>query len=59
MTLDKTYFGTGLDCLYVRDAASGLRRRALLKDVEDMAGLADKLPNVDFVMSMGLPADVD
>jgi len=24
-----------------------------------MAGLADKLPNVDFVMSMGLPADVD
>ena len=55
----RTYFGTGSDCLYVRDRADGQRRRVRLADVETMAHLADKLPNIDFVMSMGLPGDVD
>jgi trimethylamine--corrinoid protein Co-methyltransferase len=54
-----TYFGTGSDCLYVRDRASGERRRVKLADVETMAHLADRLPNLEFVMSMGLPDDVD
>jgi trimethylamine--corrinoid protein Co-methyltransferase len=54
-----TYFGTGSDCLFIRDRKSEERRRVLLKDVETMATLADKLPNLDFVMSMGLPGDVD
>jgi trimethylamine--corrinoid protein Co-methyltransferase len=54
-----TYFGTGPDCLYVRDPITGLRRRALLGDVERMAALAQRLPSIDFVMSMSLPADVD
>ena len=54
-----TYFGTGSDCLYVCDRASGERRRVKLADVESMAHVADSLPNLEFVMSMGLPDDVD
>ena len=53
-----TYFGTGSDCLYVRDPESGLRRRALVADIHGMAALSELLPNIDFVMSMGLPEDV-
>jgi len=54
----ETYFGTGSDCLYVRDPDSGERRRATLADVEGMASMCERLPNIDFVMSMGLPTDV-
>ncbi len=53
-----TYFGTGSDCVWVRDPDTGERRRALLCDVEGMASMCERLPNIDFVMSMGLPADV-
>jgi trimethylamine--corrinoid protein Co-methyltransferase len=55
----RTYFGTGSDCLFTRDRVDGERRRVKLADVQTMAHLADKLPNMDFVMSMGLPGDVD
>ncbi|HUK76662.1 MAG TPA: trimethylamine methyltransferase family protein [Thermoleophilia bacterium] len=54
----ETWFGTGPDCLYVDDPADG-RRRARLADVERFARLAEQLPNIDFVMSMGLPEDAD
>lgn len=53
-----TYYGTGSDTLYVRDFESGKRRRARLADVETFAALCERLPNIDFVMSMGLPEDV-
>ena len=53
-----TYFGTGSDCLYVRDPDTGLRRRAVIEDVEALSQISEKLPNVDFVMSMGFPADL-
>ena len=53
----RTYFGTGPDCLYVHDVASGARRRAVLDDVRASAALCDKLEQVDFVMTMALPAD--
>ena len=52
-----TYFGTGSDCLYYRDPADGARRRVRCADVEEMAALCEKLSNIDFVMSMGLPED--
>jgi trimethylamine---corrinoid protein Co-methyltransferase len=52
------FFGTGSDCLYHRDVRTGERRRVRLADVESMAALCEKLPQVDFVMSMGLPEDV-
>lgn len=54
----RSYFGTGSDCVYVTDPDTGERRRSTTADVEGMAALAEKLPNLDFVMSMGLPGDV-
>jgi len=53
----EVYYGTGSDVLYVRDPASGARRRVRRADVEGMAALCEVLPNIDFVMSMGLPED--
>ena len=55
----ETFFGTGPDCLYLRDPESGERRLAVLSDVEEMARFADTLPQIDFVMSIVLPSDVD
>lgn len=54
----ETYHGTGSDCLYYKDAVSGERRRARLGDIEEMAALCEPLPEIDFVMSMGLPEEV-
>jgi trimethylamine---corrinoid protein Co-methyltransferase len=58
LTDGPSYFGTGPDCLYVTDHATGERRRARLDDVRRGAAVAEVLPNIDFVMSMGLPEDV-
>lgn len=54
----RTYYGTGSDVLYYHDPVERRRRRVRLADVEDMASLCERLPNMDFVMSMGLPEDV-
>jgi len=54
----QTSFGTGSDTLYVTDFSTGERRRAELADVETFAALCEQLPELDFVMSMGLPVDV-
>ncbi len=54
----QVYFGTGSDCLYVVDPESGERRRGRISDVEALAVLCERLPNIDFVMSMVSPADV-
>ena len=59
LTPGNTYFGTGPDCLYVCDPETGARRRARLADVTRAAAVAERLPNLDFVMSMGLPEDVE
>ena len=52
------YYGTGSDLVFVLDPQTSDRRRAVLSDVEGNARLIDQLPNLDFVMSMGLPSDV-
>jgi trimethylamine--corrinoid protein Co-methyltransferase len=57
LTVENSYFGTGSDCLFVCDPDTGERRRVRVADVEGMAALCEKLPNIDFVMSMGLPED--
>jgi trimethylamine--corrinoid protein Co-methyltransferase len=54
----RTYFGTGSDCLNIVDHRSGERRKPLLQDVVAGVTLCDALPNIDFVMSMFLPTDV-
>lgn len=61
MTLDgdSTYYGPGSDCLNLLDHRTGVRRTPTMKDVAAGISLADALPQVDFVMSMVLPRDVD
>jgi len=54
-----SYFGPGSDCLNIVDHRTGERRRAVMADVEAGVALCDALPNIDFVMSMFLPSDVD
>lgn len=52
------YFGTGSDTPFVLDLDTGEPRKALKKDVAQAATVADALPNIDFVMSLGLASDV-
>jgi trimethylamine--corrinoid protein Co-methyltransferase len=54
----RVFFGPGSDCLYIIDHRTGERRQATLHDVEEAVRLCDSLPNVDFLMSACLPADV-
>lgn len=53
----ESWFGTGPDCMYLHDPLTGTRRRARLDDIVVSADLCDKLDQVDFIMSMGLPED--
>lgn len=52
------YCGTGSDCPNVLDFETGKRRPARKSDVEVFARLCDALPDIDFVLSMGLACDV-
>lgn len=54
----RSYFGTGSDCLNIRDHRTGERRRAVLKDIEEGMILCDYLEHINFVMCMFLPSDV-
>ncbi len=58
LAIADTHYGTGPDCLFVDDPETGERRRARLSDVTAFAALAERLPNIDFVMSMALPENV-
>ena len=55
----RTWFGTGSDCLHLLDHATGEPRPFTTADLADGYRLCDALPNIHFVMSMGIPADVD
>ena len=55
---DRTYFGTGSDCLYISGPGARDRRPVTLDDVEEMAVLQEKLTQIDFVMSMAHPSQV-
>jgi trimethylamine--corrinoid protein Co-methyltransferase len=52
------YYGTGSDTRFIIDPHSGERRLAFKRDVADTARLSDALPNIDFVMCMGIASDV-
>jgi trimethylamine--corrinoid protein Co-methyltransferase len=54
-----TYYGGGSDCLTVLDHMTGERRDPLLADVVAATRVMDYLPEIDFVMSLFLPKDVD
>jgi len=55
----KASFGTGSDCLNFLDPKTGEHRKFTKADIIDGYRLCDALPNIDFLMSIGLPADVD
>ena len=54
-----TYYGGGSDCLTVLDHHTGERREPTLDDVVAAVKVMDYLPEIDFVMSLFLPKDVD
>ena len=53
------YYGPGSDCLNIIDHRTGKRRKPIIKDVVEGVKLCDSIENIDFVMSMVLPSDVD
>lgn len=53
------YFGTGSDTLYYIDPFSGERRPWGRDDVAAAVRVIDALPEIGFVMSMGMLSDVD
>jgi trimethylamine--corrinoid protein Co-methyltransferase len=55
----KCFYGPGSDCLNIIDHRTSARRSPVMRDVEDGVRLCDSLENIDFVMSMMLPSDVD
>ena len=55
----KVYFGTGSDCLYLLDPETGEHREFTQADLINAYRLCDALPNIHFVMSVGIPSDVD
>jgi len=55
----RCYYGPGSDCLNIIDHRSGERRQPVIADVVEGTRLCDALSEVDFVMSMVLPTDVD
>ena len=55
----KVWFGTGSDCLHFLDPEAGEHRRFTQADIVAGYHLCDALPNIHFVMSIGIPADVD
>jgi trimethylamine--corrinoid protein Co-methyltransferase len=54
-----SFFGPGSDCLHIIDHRSGERRQPVLLDVIEGLTVCDALDNIDFVMSLFLPVDVD
>jgi len=55
----KVNFGTGSDCLNLLDPRTGECRKFVEADLVDAYHLCDALPNIHFVMSVGIPSDVD
>ena len=55
----RSYYGPGSDSLSIVDHRTDERRPPLIRDVEMATMLCQQLPNIDFVMSMFLPVDVE
>jgi trimethylamine---corrinoid protein Co-methyltransferase len=54
---NQIYFGAGSDTPFTIDPYTHERRRATYNDVKNFARLAEKLPNIDFHMSLGITQD--
>jgi trimethylamine--corrinoid protein Co-methyltransferase len=53
-----TYYGTGSDLKNTYDTYTGELRLTVAQDIANMAKVVDYLPNLDFLMSYGIPSDV-
>jgi len=53
------FFGPGSDCPNVLDHRTGERRPSTLEDIVEGIRVCDALPNIDFLMSICVPSDVD
>jgi trimethylamine--corrinoid protein Co-methyltransferase len=51
-------FGLGSDCPYYLDPRNGERRLFSLSDMQAVLEMADALPELSFLMSTGIPAEV-
>ncbi|MCK4451411.1 MAG: trimethylamine methyltransferase family protein [Anaerolineae bacterium] len=56
---NKVYFGTGSDCLNFLDPETGEHRKFTQVDLINAYRLCDALPNIHFVMSVGIPSDAE
>jgi trimethylamine--corrinoid protein Co-methyltransferase len=56
---NNVFFGPGSDCPNVIDHRTGERRKGLLKDIEEGVRVCDALPNIDFLMSICIPSDLE
>ncbi|WP_425058313.1 Glycine betaine methyltransferase [Sporomusa carbonis] len=56
---NQVYFGTHSDQLEIVDPFTNTVRQFLKKDIKTMCKVADYLPNIFFVLSVGMTADVD
>lgn len=54
-----TYYGTGSDLRQHYDLNTGEIRLTRSEDIANMSRVVDALPNMDFVMSYGIPSDCD
>lgn len=54
---NSAYFGTGSDTPYTIDPYTGQRRRSTYQDVKNLAIISEALPNIDFIMSLGITQD--
>jgi trimethylamine--corrinoid protein Co-methyltransferase len=54
----KVNFGLGSDCPNYIDPLNGERRPFTLKDMQAVLKMADSLPELAFLMSVGIPAEV-
>ena len=56
---NKVYFGSGSDCLNFLDPETGEHRKFTQVDLINAYRLCDALPNIHFVMSVGIPSDAE
>jgi trimethylamine---corrinoid protein Co-methyltransferase len=59
LTGRRWYAGPGSDCLHILDHRTGERRAPTLADLREGIALVDALPNLDFIMSLFIPREVD
>ena len=50
----RSYFGTGSNCPYTIDPITGKRKQTEKQDVANLAKICEYLPNINFLMSMGI-----